>query len=35
LKGKVKNQKQRQQAEQVAASVPNVAQVVNELDISR
>ena len=35
LKGKVKNQQQRQQAEQVAASVPNVAQVVNELDISR
>jgi hyperosmotically inducible protein len=35
LKGKVKSSHQRQQAQQVAASVPNVAQVVNEIEVSR
>ena len=33
LKGKVDNAGQREQAEKIAASVPNVQQVVNELDI--
>jgi len=35
LKGKVKNSEDRKKAEEVAASVPNVAQVVNELQVSR
>ncbi len=35
LKGKVKTPQQRQQAEQVAANVPNVAQVVNEIEVNR
>src|SRR5207237_2139809 len=35
LKGRVKSKDQRQEAEKIAASVPNVAQVVNELNISR
>ena len=35
LKGKVKSAGQRQQAQSVAASVPNVAQVVNEIQVSR
>jgi osmotically-inducible protein OsmY len=35
LKGKVKSADQRQQAQVVAASVPNVAQVVNEIQVSR
>ena len=35
LKGKVKTAEQRQQAEQVAANVPNVAQVVNEIEVNR
>jgi osmotically-inducible protein OsmY len=35
LKGKVKSPEQRQQAEQVAANVPNVAQVVNEIEVNR
>jgi osmotically-inducible protein OsmY len=35
LKGKVKSPQQRQQAEQVAANVPNVAQVVNEIEVNR
>ena len=35
LEGKVKSADLRQQAEQVASSVPNVAQVVNELKINR
>jgi len=35
LKGSVKNTEQRHQAEQVASSVPNVAQVVNEIQVRR
>jgi hyperosmotically inducible periplasmic protein len=35
LKGKVKNTQQRQVAEQVASSVPNVGQVVNEIEVRR
>jgi len=35
LKGKVKTSELRQQAEQVAANVPNVAQVVNEIEVNR
>ncbi|HZQ69057.1 MAG TPA: BON domain-containing protein [Terriglobales bacterium] len=35
LKGTVKSTAQRQQAEQVASSVPNVAQVVNEIQVRR
>ena len=35
LNGKVKSPAQRQQAEQVAANVPNVAQVVNEIEVNR
>jgi hyperosmotically inducible periplasmic protein len=35
LKGKVKTSQQRQQAEQVASNVPNVAQVVNEIEVNR
>jgi len=35
LKGKVKTPQQRQQAEQVAANVPNAAQVVNEIEVNR
>jgi len=35
LKGKVKNSLQKQEAEQVAQTVPNVAQIVNQLEISR
>ena len=35
LKGKVKSPEQRQQAEQVAANVPNVAQVVNQIEVNR
>jgi osmotically-inducible protein OsmY len=33
LKGDVDNARQREQAEKLAASVPNVQQVVNELDV--
>jgi hyperosmotically inducible periplasmic protein len=35
LKGRVKSPEQRRQAEQVAANVPNVAQVVNEIEVNR
>lgn len=35
LKGKVKSPDQRQQAQHVAASVPNVSQVVNEIQVNR
>ena len=35
LKGIVKNTQQRQVAEQVASSVPNVGQVVNEIEVRR
>ena len=35
LKGKVKTAEQKQQAQQVAQSVPNVQQVINELQVSR
>jgi len=35
LKGKVKSMQQRQVAEQVASSVPNVGQVVNEIQVRR
>lgn len=35
LKGRVKSPNQRQEAQKVAASVPNVAQVVNEIQVSR
>lgn len=35
LKGSVKSSEQRHQAEQVASSVPNVAQVVNEIQVRR
>ena len=33
LKGDVDNMQQRQQAEKLAANIPNVQQVVNELDV--
>jgi osmotically-inducible protein OsmY len=35
LKGSVKDPQQRQEAEQVASSVPNVAQVVNQIEVNR
>lgn len=35
LKGKVKDSQQRQEAEQIAQSVPNVGQVVNQIEINR
>jgi hyperosmotically inducible periplasmic protein len=35
LKGKVKSMQQRQVAEQVASNVPEVAQVVNEIEVKR
>jgi osmotically-inducible protein OsmY len=35
LKGSVNNARERQEAQQVASSVPNVSQVVNELDVRR
>jgi len=35
LKGKVKNMQQRQLAEQVASNVPEVGQVVNEIEVKR
>jgi hyperosmotically inducible protein len=35
LKGKVKTTKDRQDAQQIASSVPNVQQVVNEIEVSR
>jgi len=35
LKGKVKSSLQRQEAEQVAQTVPNVAQIVNQIEINR
>jgi osmotically-inducible protein OsmY len=35
LKGKVKAADQKQEAEQVASSVPNVAQVVDQIEVSR
>jgi hyperosmotically inducible periplasmic protein len=35
LKGKVKTETQKQQAQQVAQTVPNVAQVINELEVNR
>ena len=35
LKGSVKDVRQREVAEQVASSVPNVAQVVNQIEVSR
>lgn len=35
LKGTVKTPDQRKEAEQIAANIPNVAQVVNELEVRR
>jgi hyperosmotically inducible periplasmic protein len=35
LKGKVKTPQQRQQAQRVAANIPEVAQVVNEIEVKR
>jgi len=35
LKGKVKNPTQRKEAEQLAQAVPNVQQVLNQIDVSR
>jgi osmotically-inducible protein OsmY len=35
LKGRVKTAEQKQQAQQVAQSVPNVQQVINELEVRR
>ena len=35
LKGKVKTAEQKQQAQQVAQTVPNVQQVINELEVNR
>jgi osmotically-inducible protein OsmY len=35
LKGKVKASQQKQEASQLASSVPNVAQVVNQIEVSR
>jgi hyperosmotically inducible protein len=35
LKGKVKTAQQRQEAQTVAASIPNVQQVLNEIDVKR
>ena len=35
LKGKVKSMKQRQEAQDLAKNVPNVAQVVNQIDVAR
>jgi osmotically-inducible protein OsmY len=35
LKGRVKNAELKQQAQQVAQSVPNVQQVINELQVNR
>jgi len=35
LKGKVKTSTERHKAEQVASSVPNVAQVINEIQVNR
>lgn len=35
LKGSVKEAQKRQEAEQVASSVPNVAQVVNQIEVRR
>ncbi len=35
LKGKVKSSLQKQEAEQVAQTVPNIAQIVNQIEISR
>jgi len=35
LKGSVKDSHQREQAEQVASNIPNVAQVVNQIEVSR
>jgi osmotically-inducible protein OsmY len=35
LKGKVKTQSERKQAEQLAQAVPNVQQVLNEIDVRR
>jgi osmotically-inducible protein OsmY len=35
LKGSVKDPQQREMAEQVASSVPNVAQVVNQIEVNR
>jgi hyperosmotically inducible protein len=35
LKGKVKSPAQRQEAQQLAANIPNVAQVVNEIQVKR
>ncbi|PYX57997.1 MAG: hypothetical protein DMG73_11635, partial [Acidobacteria bacterium] len=35
LKGRVDSPAQRQEAQQVAASVPNVQQVLNEIEVKR
>lgn len=35
LKGSVKDPQQREEAEQVASSVPNVAQVVNQIEVNQ
>ena len=35
ITGKVKTTQQRQQAEQIAQAVPNVAQVLNQIEVTR
>jgi len=35
LTGKVKNPQQRQQAEQIASNIPNVSQVLNQIEVKR
>jgi osmotically-inducible protein OsmY len=35
LKGSVKSPQERQQAQQIAANIPNVQQVLNELEVNR
>lgn len=35
LKGKVKNMKERQDAQELAKNIPNVAQVVNQIEVRR
>jgi osmotically-inducible protein OsmY len=35
LKGNVKTTQQRQQAEEIAQAVPNVAQVLNQIEVKR
>lgn len=35
LKGRVKSKQRRQEAEQVAMTVPNISQVINQIDVKR